>query len=296
MLKKGILMSLLPLFILLSVATEKNGPDRDRAVFAARQKHWVDSVYNALTPDERIGQLFMVAAYSDANNAQVSGVEQLIAKYQVGGLIFFQGGPVRQAGLTNRYQSLARVPLLVGMDAEWGLGMRLDSTINFPRQMTLGAIQNNESIYRMGTEVARQCARLGVHLNFAPVVDINSNATCNANDGKSVIGFGDLPSSYTAYACTSTWIKDGAPDRVASSDIRLNKEDHAWTTRVRKSCSGRFDVESSVTHERGHTFGLGEAPENGHGNLTMSNDSNGPCQTSERSLGRGDAKGLNSKY
>jgi len=176
MLKKSFLMSLLPLFILLSVATEKNGPDRDRAMFAARQKHWVDSVYNGLSPDERIGQLFMVAAYSDANNAQVSGVEQLIAKYQVGGLIFFQGGPVRQAQLTNRYQSLARVPLLVGMDAEWGLGMRLDSTINFPRQMTLGAIQNNESIYRMGTEVARQCARLGVHLNFAPVVDVNSNS------------------------------------------------------------------------------------------------------------------------
>ncbi|MBD0261116.1 MAG: glycosyl hydrolase, partial [Cytophagales bacterium] len=168
-------MFLLPCFILLSVATEKNGPDRDRAMFAARQKHWVDSVYNGLTPDERIGQLFMVAAYSDANPAQVSGVEGLIGKYHVGGLIFFQGSPARQAHLTNHYQSLARVPLMIGMDAEWGLGMRLDSTISFPRQMTLGAIQNNESIYRMGTEVARQCARLGVHLNFAPVVDINSN-------------------------------------------------------------------------------------------------------------------------
>ncbi len=177
MLKKFFLMSLLPLFILLSVATEKNGPDRDRALFAARQKHWVDSVYNGLTPDERIGQLFMVAAYSDANAAQVGGVEALIGKYHVGGLIFFQGSPARQAHLTNHYQSLARVPLMIGMDAEWGLGMRLDSTINFPRQMTLGAIQNNESIYRMGTEVARQCARLGVHLNFAPVVDINSNPT-----------------------------------------------------------------------------------------------------------------------
>ncbi len=175
MLKKYFLMSLLPCLILLSVATEKNGPDRDRAMFAARQKHWVDSVYNGLSPDERIGQLFMVAAYSDASNGQASGVEGLISKYHVGGLIFFQGGPGRQAGLTNRYQALARVPLLIGMDAEWGLGMRLDSTLNFPHQMTLGAIQNNESVYRMGAEVARQCARLGVHLNFAPVVDVNSN-------------------------------------------------------------------------------------------------------------------------
>ena len=127
-------------------------------------------------------------------------------------------------------------------------------------------------------------------------VDINSDGSCNANDGKSVIGFGDLPAGTLAYACVSSWIVDGAPDRVASSDIRLNKEDHAWTTRVRKSCSGRYDVESSVTHERGHTFGLGEASEGSHGTLTMSEDSNGACQISERSLGRGDAKGLNSKY
>ncbi len=175
MLKRFFLMFLLPSFILLSVASEKNGPEKARAQFAARQKHWVDSVFNSLSPDERIGQLFMVAAYSDEKEARYEQISQLITKYHVGGLIFFQGGPVRQASLTNRYQSLARVPLLVGMDAEWGLGMRLDSTINFPRQMTLGAIQNNESVYRMGKEIARQSARLGVHLTFAPVIDINSN-------------------------------------------------------------------------------------------------------------------------
>ena len=127
-------------------------------------------------------------------------------------------------------------------------------------------------------------------------VDINSNGSCNANDGRSVIGFGNLPDGTLAYACVSSWIVNDAPDRVAQSDIRLNKDDYAWVTRVRSSCSGRYDVESSVTHERGHTFGLGEASEGSHGNLTMSEDSNGACQTSERSLGRGDAKGLNSKY
>ena len=127
-------------------------------------------------------------------------------------------------------------------------------------------------------------------------VDINSNGSCNANDGKSVIGFGDLPDGTLAYACVASWIVDNAADRVASSDIRLNKKDYSWTAQVTSSCRGRYDVESSVTHERGHTFGLGEASEGSHGNLTMSEDSNGACQTSERSLGRGDAKGLNSKY
>jgi hypothetical protein len=126
-------------------------------------------------------------------------------------------------------------------------------------------------------------------------VNIRNDLTCTSNDFKSVVGFGDLPSGYTATACLWAWVQDG-PNRVAHSDIRLNKVDHAWTARVTGGCRGRFDVESSMTHERGHTFGLGEASEGSHGNLTMSNDSNGPCQTSERSLGWGDARGLNSKY
>lgn len=126
-------------------------------------------------------------------------------------------------------------------------------------------------------------------------VNIRDDLTCTSNDYKSVVGFGDLPSGYTASVCIWSWIQDG-PNRVAHSDIRLNKYDHAWTTRVTSGCRGRFDVESSVTHERGHTFGLGEASESSHGNLTMSSESNGPCQSSERSLGRGDARGLNSKY
>lgn len=126
-------------------------------------------------------------------------------------------------------------------------------------------------------------------------VNIRSTASCTSNDYKSVVGFGDLPAGYTAFNCTWTWVQSGL-NRVAHSDIRLNKYDHAWTAGVTGSCRGRFDIESSMTHERGHTFGLGEASEGSHGNLTMSEDSNGPCQTSERSLGRGDAMGLNNKY
>ena len=126
-------------------------------------------------------------------------------------------------------------------------------------------------------------------------VDIESNLNCTSNDRKSVVGFGDLPSGYTAFNCLWSWIQDGS-NRVTHTDIRLNKYDYSWTARVTGSCRGRHDIESSITHERGHTFGLGEAPEGSHGNLTMSAYSNGACQTSERSLGRGDAMGLNKKY
>lgn len=136
---------------------------------------WVDSVYNTMSLEEKIGQLFMVAAYSGGNEQHNLVIEQLIRKYHIGGLIFMQGHPYSQAKLTNRYQEAAEVPLLIGMDAEWGLGMRLDSTMSYPKQMALGAINNDSLIYAMGKDIARQLKQLGVHINFAPVVDINSN-------------------------------------------------------------------------------------------------------------------------
>ncbi|MGI8892382.1 MAG: glycoside hydrolase family 3 N-terminal domain-containing protein [Bacteroidia bacterium] len=136
---------------------------------------WVDSVMNSMSYEEKIGQLFMVAAYSNRNKAHADSILQLVNKNHIGGLIFFQGGPVRQANLTNLYQSKAKVPLMIAMDAEWGLAMRLDSTMRFPRQMTLGAINEDSLIYFMGREIARQSKRLGVHVNFAPVADINNN-------------------------------------------------------------------------------------------------------------------------
>jgi len=141
-----------------------------------REIAWADSVLAGLTLDQKVGQLFMVAAYSNKNEAYYADLELLITKYAVGGLLFFQGGPKRQVKLINRYQAKAKVPLLIGMDLEWGLGMRLDSTVSFPKQMTLGAIKDNNLIYKMGQEIARQCKAVGVHINFAPVVDINSNS------------------------------------------------------------------------------------------------------------------------
>lgn len=142
-----------------------------------KEKKWVDSIYNSMTFNEQLGQLFMIRAHSDKGAEHIAEVERQILKYHVGGLCFFQGTPEEQVRLTNRYQNLTKqVPLMLAMDAEWGLGMRMSaSTISFPRQLTLGAIQDNRLIYDMGKEVAYQLRRMGVHINFAPVADVNNN-------------------------------------------------------------------------------------------------------------------------
>ncbi len=136
---------------------------------------WVDSVFKKLSNKEKLGQLFMVRAQTDKGPAYSATVAKLIAENQVGGVVFFQGGPGRQAALTNEYQKLVKIPLMIALDGEWGLGMRLDSTVSYPYQMTLGAIQNNQLIYKMGQQVAKDFKRLGMHINFAPTVDINNN-------------------------------------------------------------------------------------------------------------------------
>lgn len=172
MIKKRLSIFLVLIIVPLFVSWKKS----PQPPASQTEQQWVDSVFLSLTPEQRIGQLFMVAAYSNKDEKHVKEIQELVREYNIGGLIFFQGGPVRQAQLTNQYQSVAKVPLLIAMDAEWGLGMRLpDSTMSFPRQMTLGAIQDDQYIYKMGAEIARQCRRLGVHVNFAPVVDVNSN-------------------------------------------------------------------------------------------------------------------------
>ncbi|MFN5704763.1 MAG: glycoside hydrolase family 3 protein, partial [bacterium] len=128
-----------------------------------------------MNKEEKIGQLFMVAAYSNRDSSHIKEISKLIKDYNIGGLCFFQGGPSRQAGQTNYYQSISRIPLLVSIDAEWGLSMRLDSVVRYPKQMTMGAISDNQLIYDFGKETARQLKRVGAHLNFAPVVDVNNN-------------------------------------------------------------------------------------------------------------------------
>jgi beta-N-acetylhexosaminidase len=138
-------------------------------------KDWVDSVFKTLSKEERITQLIVVRAHSNLGPDHVAKVTSEIQKYNVGALCFFQGGPVRQANLTNAYQAMAKTPLLVTIDGEWGLGMRLDSVTKFPYQLTLGSLSDEELVYRMGVAVGKQCKRIGVQINYAPVVDINNN-------------------------------------------------------------------------------------------------------------------------
>jgi beta-glucosidase-like glycosyl hydrolase/CubicO group peptidase (beta-lactamase class C family) len=139
------------------------------------QQKWVDSIINTMSVDEKIGQLFMVQAYSNKDERHYSAIENLIEKYQIGGLIFMQGTALKQAKLTNKYQSISKIPLLIGQDAEWGLDMRLKNTFRFPWNMTLGAVRDNRLIEQFGKQLAQQCKRIGVNINFAPVVDINTN-------------------------------------------------------------------------------------------------------------------------
>ncbi len=171
---KKIIFALLSVFTIFSVSFIPKDKNLE-PVFIKNDSRWADSVLKTLTPEERIAQLFMVAAYSNKDKTHIKEIKKLVKDYKIGGLIFFRGGPVRQANLTNQYQAISKVPLFVAMDAEWGLAMRLDSTIRFPRQMTLGAIQNDSLIYSMGVEIARECKRIGMQINFAPVVDINNN-------------------------------------------------------------------------------------------------------------------------
>ncbi|MFO7658787.1 MAG: glycoside hydrolase family 3 N-terminal domain-containing protein, partial [Bacteroidales bacterium] len=136
---------------------------------------WVDSVFNSLSEEERIAQLIMIDVYPDKDESHFKEAEYIIDKYNPGGIIFFKGSPVKLACLNNRLQNAARTPLMTAIDAEWGLNMRIDSTICYPKQMALGAIQDDHLIYDMGVHIARQLRRIGIHVNFAPVADINNN-------------------------------------------------------------------------------------------------------------------------
>ncbi len=143
--------------------------------FYYSENKWIDSVFNSLTLEEKIGQMFIMSCFSKEGKESKQYIKNLITKYKIGGLLFMQGGPVAQAKLTNYYQSISKTPLFIATDGEWGLAMRLDSIVNFPRQMLMGAINDESLVYEMGADVGRQCKRLGININFAPVVDVNNN-------------------------------------------------------------------------------------------------------------------------
>lgn len=125
--------------------------------------------------DEKIAQLFMIEVRPTLGKAHLDEVERIVQNHQVGGLIFFKGDPLTQVRLTNRYQQLSKIPMFIAIDGEWGLSMRLSQTVSYPYQMALGGIDNNELIYQMGRQIGKHCRRMGIHINFAPVIDINNN-------------------------------------------------------------------------------------------------------------------------
>ena len=166
---------LILIFTGIGLSQKSNGQDPAPPFEKYLNHPWVDSVMNTLSINEKIAQSIWVAAYSNRDVAHEVEITDLIRKYGIGGLVFFQGTPEKQAELTNFYQKTSAVPLIIAIDAEWGLGMRLDNVEKFPYQMTMGAIENDSMIYEMGKSVASQMKRLGVNVNFAPVADINNN-------------------------------------------------------------------------------------------------------------------------
>ncbi len=135
--------------------------DNLKPIFLENNSTWTDSVLETLSLEERIAQLFMVIAYSNKTEKHKKEITRLIKKYKIGGLMFLQGGPQRQAKLTNYYQSISKLPLMIAIDAEWGVAMRLDSALRFPWQMTLGASLDTNLIYEMGaTKSAESTVRM----------------------------------------------------------------------------------------------------------------------------------------
>ncbi len=161
--------------IILASATQFSTAQIQKTVKA---QQWADSVFNTLSDEERITQLMVLRESKITRDGVVimeDSISAAIKKYNIGGIVLFQGNPDRQAKLINQFQSMAKTPLMVTIDAEWGLGMRMDSVIPLNHQMMLGAVQNSDLIYDYGRLVGEQCKRMGIHVNFAPVVDINNN-------------------------------------------------------------------------------------------------------------------------
>ncbi|MDX2072191.1 MAG: glycoside hydrolase family 3 N-terminal domain-containing protein, partial [Haliscomenobacter sp.] len=158
--------------LLASVLFAQKAPE----FLSVHNARWVDSTLQTMTLDQKIGQLFMPRGNTSGRGYDPQKLMNWVKEYHLGGIVFFAGQPSVQARITNELQAISKIPLLIGEDLEWGLAMRLDSTVRFPYQMTLGAMEYNEGLVEaMGREIGRQCKRMGVHVNYAPVVDINNN-------------------------------------------------------------------------------------------------------------------------
>ncbi len=167
--------SLIVIIFSIQLSLAQDTPNPLLVKDSIEQQKWVNTIYDGMTLQEKIGQLYMVQVYSEKKNLNKAKIVDLIFNQKIGGIIYTNGDPVSQAKLNNELQAASKIPLLIGMDAEWGLSMRLDSTYAFPYNMTLGAITDNKLVERTGKAIGEHCRRLGVHFNFAPDVDVNTN-------------------------------------------------------------------------------------------------------------------------
>jgi len=181
-----------------AVARSATGlPNLFNNVNQVEMNRWVDSVFNAMSADARIGQLIIAAVTPTDNEATRTLVKRLVTQDMVGGLIYEKSTIAEQAGVTNLAQSFATVPLMITIDGEWGLGMRLKEVPNFQRNLILGAVDNDMLLYEYGREVARQCRRMGIQVNFAPVLDVNDNPLNPVIGDRS---FGESPEEVARHA------------------------------------------------------------------------------------------------
>jgi beta-N-acetylhexosaminidase len=140
-----------------------------------KAKEWVNQTYNSLSQDEKLGQLFIVALYTNKDENHINQVRNIVTNDKIGGLILMQDDAAKEINLVNEFQQKSKVPLMIGMDAEWGLYQRINTAHKFPWAMTLGAIQDKDLIYKMAAKIAEDCKRMGINWDFAPVVDVNTN-------------------------------------------------------------------------------------------------------------------------
>lgn len=187
---KIILRLLVVLFFIWPTAKSASAQIQGNSLIYEGDTAWVNAQLRRMSLDEKLGQLFMVAAYSNKGKAHEQKMTRLIREEHVGGLIFFQGSTERQLALTQQYQQAAALPLLIGQDAEWGLQMRLEDGFQFPWPLTVGAIRDTQLSYAYGKAIGEHCRRLGVRFNFGPVVDVNTNPDNPIINARS---FGETP-------------------------------------------------------------------------------------------------------
>ena len=149
----------------------KNG---DQKLYQKAEKY-ADSLYQQLSLDEKIGQLYIVALYNNRGEEEIQKIRNLVEKEKIGGLILMQDDAVKHINLLNEFQGKSRIKMMIGIDGEWGLFQRFPAAHKFPWAMTLGAIQDNSLIYEMTSKIAEDCKRMGIYWDFAPVVDVNTN-------------------------------------------------------------------------------------------------------------------------